>query len=92
MRESDEVRERYATIDTPNPGPQRIWRFPNGLGASVIPEMNWLDGPPYVEVADLWELAVIHSDGRIAWDIEATIHRWLTEDEVEALLKWIETI
>lgn len=76
-----------------NGGIQKIYKFDNGYGASVIKNAfsyGWGD--------DLWELAVIKFKGAFDWEIvydtEITddVVVYLTEDEVQEILKKIREI
>ena len=73
-------------------GVQELYRFDNGLGASVIRHMH-----SYGSKDDLWELAVIQWEGE---DYEIVYHTpvaddvlgWLNRVEVRGLLRMIEAL
>jgi hypothetical protein len=73
-------------------GRQKIYRFPNNLGASAVKHQH-----SYGYSKGLWELAVIkfHSaddlDWSIAYDTPVTddVIGWLAEQEIETLLNQI---
>ena len=64
---------------------QRVYRFPNGYGASVVRGQYTYGGPA------LWELAVIKWSGA-SWEITyetpitSDVEGWLDDAKVEALL------
>jgi hypothetical protein len=78
-----------------NGGIQRLYRFPNGYGASVI------KGPyTYGGLEGLWELAVTKATGadpehfQITYSTPITdgVEGRLTEDEVDVMLSQIEAL
>lgn len=79
-----------------NGGVQKVFRFENGYGASVVKN-------PYSYGGDegLWELAVVlvyENEGRLLWKlvydtpITEDVLGWLTWEEVEETLKQIEEL
>lgn len=79
-----------------NGGVQKVFRFENGYGASVVKN-------PYSYGGDegLWELAVVlvyENEGRLSWKlvydtpITEDVLGWLTWEEVEETLKQIEEL
>ena len=76
-------------------GIQRIYRFPNGYGASVVQTTSSYGG-----YEGKWELAVIHSNRddidnfELCYNTEITsdVRGWLSEAEVEEILKQIEAL
>lgn len=79
-----------------NGGVQKIFKFENGYGASVVKN-------PYSYGGDegLWELAVVlvyENEGRLSWKlvydtpITEDVLGWLTWEEVEETLKQIEEL
>ena len=86
-------------IDRAHPGipggTQKIYRFKNGFGASVVRHEYSYGGD-----AGLWELAVIKFDGDEDDDFSLTyetpitedVEGHLTESEVDELLKKIEAL
>jgi hypothetical protein len=70
-------------------GAQRIYKFPNGWGASVVPEYkistsNTVSKP----VTGLWEVAILDADGNLCYDTAITddVVRNLNDPEVDNLL------
>ena len=77
----------YAPIET-RPcldGVQRLFKFENGYGASVVCHNHSYGGKE-----GLWELAVL-KDGQICYDTEVTgdVEGWLDEDDVQKLLRQV---
>ena len=76
-------------------GEQRLYRFDNGYGASVV-RFTLLGGLAGSYGADqgLWELAVLGVDGNLVYDTGITddVEGWLTEDDVEAYLREIAAL
>lgn len=79
-----------------NGGVQKVFRFENGYGASVVKN-------PYSYGGDegLWELAVVlvyENEGRLSWKltydtpITEDVLGWLTWEEVEETLRQIEEL
>lgn len=79
-----------------NGGVQKVFRFENGYGASVVKS-------PYSYGGDegLWELAVVlvyENEGRLSWKltydtpITEDVLGWLTWEEVEETLRQIEEL
>lgn len=79
-----------------NGGVQKVFKFENGYGASVVKN-------PYSYGGDegLWELAVVlvyENEGRLSWKlvydtpITEDVLGWLTWEEVEETLKQIEEL
>lgn len=79
-----------------NGGVQKVFKFENGYGASVVKN-------PYSYGGDegLWELAVVlvyENEGRLSWKlvydtpITDDVLGWLTWEEVEETLKQIEEL
>jgi hypothetical protein len=74
-------------------GTQKIWRFHNGFGASVVQHFG-----SYGNEAGLWELAVLEFDSNGEWNL--TYETPITEDVlghlselgVEATLEKIKTL
>ena len=67
----------------PEMGSQRIYKFANGYGASVVRHENSYGGRE-----GLYELAVLDSDGNICYDSPITndVIGWLTIEQVDGLL------
>lgn len=88
---------KTATMERPlgTGGIQRVYRFANGFGASVVRFAYSYGGPE-----GLWELAVIRFTGPKDDDYELTydtpitsdVEGRLTEDDVDALLAKIEKL
>ena len=59
-------------------GEQKVYKFPNGYGASVICHSGSYGGPK-----GFWELAVLGQDGDIDYDTPITndVIGWLTIEE-----------
>ena len=76
-------------INLINGGVQTIYRFQNGYGASVVKHDF-----SYGHEDGLWELAVLDSDGDIAYDTEITddVVGYLTNDDVDEILTQIENL
>jgi len=87
--------KRYLVETKPhrgNPGAQRIYKFPNGWGASVVPEYK-LSTSNTVQfeskpVTGLWEVAILDADGKLCYDTAITddVVRNLNDPEVDNLL------
>ena len=83
------------SVDRPHiiGGRQKIWRFENGFGASVVQ----FEGA-YVRGSDEWELAVIRFDKNDDWELDFTtpitddVLGYLKEKEVEMILKQIANL
>jgi len=73
----------------PEMGTQRIYRFPNGYGASVIRHENSYGGRK-----GLYELAVLDSNDEICYDTPVTsnVIGWLTISQVDSLLEDISRL
>lgn len=85
MRKPAEYSSRYTTVSG---NEQRLYRFPNGYGASVIQGPYSYGGP-----LGFWELAVLHK-GELDYTTPITnnVEGWLSEDAVDALLSRIEAL
>lgn len=78
-----------------NGGVQRIYRFPNGRGASVVRHVFSYGG-----AEGLWELAVIRFDGPgvddfhldYTTDITSDVLGWLSEEEANDVLTQISEL
>ena len=76
-----------------NGGEQRLYRFTNGYGASVIQHSC-----SYGNEEGLWELAVIHYDDNGKYKLDYSTHitddvlGHLSEDEVELILVSIDEL
>ncbi len=77
-------------------GVQRLYRFPNGFGASVVNELRpAMSGDRRLELStSRWELSVVKWQGEkfhlcFTTPVAGDICDQLDEDEVEALLKQI---
>lgn len=76
-------------------GVQKIYRFSNNYGASVIQHQF-----SYGSEEGLWELAVVQFEGDGEYDFKLNystpitndVIGWLTEDGVESLLEEIENL
>lgn len=78
--------EKFLVSDTRHHfgGRQRIYKFPNGFGASVIPEYIITDDEQYDEHLNpeddnkmkpkkgWWEIAVLDSSGELCYDTDIT--------------------
>lgn len=74
--------------DNVNGGVQRVYKFPNGYGASVI------KGPyTYGGKKGLWELAVLKDD-ELCYDTDITsdVIGHLNDPEMDAVLRQIERL
>ncbi len=73
----------------PEMGSQRIYKFPNGYGASVVRHENSYGGRE-----GLFELAVLDANGNICYSSPVTndVIGWLTMKEVDGLLDSISNI
>lgn len=69
-------------------GIQKVYRFPNGYGASVIKHKG-----SYGYKKGLWELAVLY-EGELCYDTEITndVIGHLNDPEVDALLRRIQQL
>lgn len=69
-------------------GIQKVYKFPNGYGASVIKHKG-----SYGYSKGLWELAVLES-GELCYDTEITndVIGHLNDPEVDALLRRIQQL
>ena len=81
----------------PEMGTERIYRFPNGYGASVIRHENSYGGRSSTGsqgVQSLYELAVLDSNDEICYDTPVTsnVIGWLTISEVDSLLEDISRL
>lgn len=88
------------------PGTQKIYRFDNGYGASVIrfhvQTGHMLIGGSYGAEQGLWELGVLKfkssdptvDDGELCYDtpITSDVLGFLTDEDVEVYLKMIEQL
>lgn len=79
-----------------NGGVQKLFKFENGYGASVISHEFSYGGDE-----GLWELAVVlvyENEGKLSWElvydtpITEDVLGWLTWEEVEETLKQIEAL
>lgn len=72
-----------------HPGVQYIFSFANGYGASVIKHRG-----SYGYKNDLWELAVLDSDGELTYDTPITndVIGHLTDEEVRDILTKIREL
>jgi hypothetical protein len=68
---------------TPDNGVQRIYRFPNGFGASVVKHSNSYGGK-----TGLWELAVLDADNDLCYttDITDNVIGHLNDPQVDEVL------
>jgi len=66
-----------------NFGVQRLYKFDNGYGASVVRSTSSYGGD-----SGLWELAVLDADGGLDYSTPITddVIGWLTEKEVNQIL------
>jgi len=73
----------------PEGGIQKLYKFPNGMGASVV-----MHPGSYGFVRGLWELAVLDRGGNIAYDTPITddVLGHLTENKVEETLQEIANL
>lgn len=77
-------------------GAQRMYRFPNGYGASVV-RFQWMGSGSYGAAEGLWEMAVIHYDGddfELVYDTPVTedVIGWLDEDGIQEKLRQIRDL
>jgi len=75
-----EINFNKPDTERPHPtgtGTQKIFRFDNGYGASVVKFYG-----SYGFKEGLWELAVIKFDGEGLWDFELNYKTPLTEDVI----------
>ena len=82
--------EKYLIEETPlYGGVQKIYKFPNGLGASVVSHQYSYGGKN-----GLWEVAVLGENGEIIYDtpITSDVIGNLEWDEVEEILKKISSL
>jgi hypothetical protein len=77
---------RIETNVTISNGVQKVYKFPNGYGASVI-KHNY----SYGGREGLWELAVLDKDGNLTYEtpITSDVIGWLTDEEVDGVLSQI---
>ena len=74
-------------------GPQAIFRFDNGFGASVIQ-----NDMSYGAASGLWELAVLQVDTDGEWNLCYTteitddVIGWLTPEQIDSLLSRIQAL
>jgi hypothetical protein len=70
-------------------GVQRIYKFDNGYGASVVRHEFSYGGP-----RGAWEVAVLDANGELTYDTPVTndVIGWLDEDGVEDILEQIENL
>ena len=90
---------RTPTLERDHPagfgGVQKLYRFANGYGASVVQFCYSYGGPE-----GKWELAVLKYDGdgeddcEITYDTPITddVVGYLSDDEVDDILEWIEML
>jgi hypothetical protein len=73
----------------PEIGIQRIYRFPNGYGASAVRHENSYGGRE-----GLYELAVLDNNGEICYDTVITndVIGWLTIEQVDEFLDQISKL
>jgi len=86
------------TIERPHAigGTQRMYRFDNGYGASVV-QFQFGNSGSYGANQGLWELAVIHYDGddfKLVYDtpVAEDVVGWLDEDAIQAHLRQIRDL
>ena len=82
------MREGYTEKPT-NGGIQRLYKFDNGFGVSVI------KGPySYGGEEGLWELGVLGKDGHLTYETPITddVEGYLTESAVDNLLERIAAL
>jgi hypothetical protein len=80
-------------------GTQKLYRFDNGYGASVV-RFNFHGAHSYGGEQGLWELAVtrFHGPGAGDWEITSEsplgddVFGWLSDDDVEAKLAEIRDL
>jgi len=100
--------EQFLESDTEHHygGRQRIYQFPNGYGASVIPEYDITEDDEYDEHLNpediskmkprkgFWEIAVIDSTGELCYDTEVTddVLRQQCDPEVDNILGQISRL
>lgn len=77
------------TIGEVNGGTQRIYKFANGYGASVIQSYMSYGGD-----RGLWELAVLDSNEHLCYDTPVTndVIGYLTEEQVQEYLAQIDAL
>lgn len=70
-------------------GVQKIYRFANGYGASVVRHAYSYGGPN-----GSWELAVLDENDDLCYDTEITsdVIGWLDEADVDVILAQIERL
>lgn len=70
-------------------GVQKVYKFPNGYGASVIKHNHSYGGSQ-----GLWELAVLGKDGELNYEtpITSDVIGWLTDEEVDGVLAQINEL
>ena len=70
-------------------GVQKVYKFPNGYGASVIKHDHSYGGSE-----GLWELAVLGTDGELTYEtpITSDVIGWLTDEDVDGLLSQINEL
>jgi hypothetical protein len=89
-------------IEQPHPmgaGTQKVYRFANGYGASVI-QLNHLGASSYGGEQGLWEMAVakFHGPGNDDWEVtydtpvSDDVIGWLSDEDVEARLAEIRDL
>lgn len=86
------------TVEKPHAigGTQRLYRFDNGYGASVV-RFQFMGSGSYGADQGLWELAVVHYDGadfELVYDTPAAddVIGWLDEDAIQAKLREIRDL
>lgn len=71
-------------------GIQKVYKFDNGFGASVVRHRYSYSGP----MGLLWEIAVLDSNGKITYDTPITndVIGYLEDAEVEGILEKISKL
>ena len=86
------------TVERPHgfDGTQRLYRFENGYGASVV-RFQYKGSGSYGAGEGLWEMAVIHYDGQkfeLVYDtpVADDVIGWLDEPEIQEKLRQIRDL
>ena len=75
-------------------GIQKLYKFENGYGASVVCHDGSYGGPYKHDCDNLWEIAVLDSDNKITYHTPVTqdVIGHQTEEDVEKVLKEISEL
>ena len=83
------MNEYLTETNNVNGGIQKVYKFPNGYGASVVQHAYSYGGKK-----GLWEMAVLDSEGSLCYDTEITddVLGHLNDPEVDRYLRMISQL